>query len=151
MYAPQPEFDENVSLARFTNLLFHYKENPRDRQMAETAMRVVSTPNIARARLSSVGGLLLAARELATDPLHVAIVGSKQDKTARSLCEAAVAFPCVYKQVEWFDLHNTSSRRPTVAYPDLPRAAAYLCVGNTCSAPVFNETRLVDLLNRKAH
>ena len=42
-------------------------------------MRFVASPDIAHARRSSVGGLLLADHELAVDPLHVAVVGSRQD------------------------------------------------------------------------
>jgi uncharacterized protein YyaL (SSP411 family) len=148
-YTPQPEFDENVSLARFTNLLFHNTANPRDRQVAETAMRFVTIPEIAQAQLSSVGGLLLAERELATNPLHIAIVGGRRDKTAKELFETAIACPRVYKQVEWFDLHDASSPRPTIAYPDLPQAAAYLCADNACSAPVFDAAHLLDLIDRK--
>jgi uncharacterized protein YyaL (SSP411 family) len=148
-YAPQPEFDENVSLARFTNLLSHYTENPRDRQMAETAMRFITSPDIVRTRLSSVGGLLLAEDEFAHDPLHLAIVGRRQDKIARRLFETAIAYPCIYKQVEWFDLHDASSRRPSMAYPELPQAAAYLCANHSCSAPVYDEAHLLALLNRK--
>jgi uncharacterized protein YyaL (SSP411 family) len=149
LYAPQPEFDENVSLARFANLLFHYTGNARDRQMAETAMHFISTPDIAQSRLSSVGGLLLAAQELAADPLHIVVVGGKHDKTAKGLFETAIAYPCIYKQMEWFDLHDKSSRRPTIPYPDLPQAAAYLCTDNTCSSPVFDKTDLHNLLTRR--
>ena len=149
LFAPKPDFDENVSLARFANLLFHYTGNLRDRQMAETALRFVGAPDIAKARFSSVGGLLLAEMEMASDPLHVAIVGSKSDPSAKKLFETALAFPCLYKQVEWIDGHQSGSGDNEISYPKLAKSAAYACAQKTCSLPVFEPEKLVGLLKRR--
>jgi len=148
-FTPQPDFDENVSLARFANLLFHYTGNERDRTMAETALRFAGAPEVAKSRLSSVGGLLLAEHELATDPLHIAIVGKAGDASAKMLFKAALAFPCVYKQVELIDPTAKTATPDASIYPGLPQAAAYTCSNHACSAPVFNETHLIALLERK--
>ena len=148
-FAPVPDFDENVSLARFANLLFHYSGNQRDRTMAVTALRFPGSPEVARARLSSVGGLLLAEREVATDPLHIAVVGKSGDGSAQALFQAALAFPCVYKQVEWIDPGARNATPDASIYPVLPQAAAYTCANHACSAPVFDETHLTALLERR--
>jgi uncharacterized protein YyaL (SSP411 family) len=144
--APKPDFDENVSLARMANLLFHYTGNSRDREMAEAALRFASEQEVAQQQISSVGGLLLAKMELATDPLHVAVVGGKGDPLARHLFEIAVAFPVIYKEVEWIDSSSTTPSSPSISYPPQPRAAAYLCANQTCSAPVFDVKKLSELL-----
>jgi uncharacterized protein YyaL (SSP411 family) len=149
LFAPEPDFDENVNLARFANLLFHYSGNARERHMAETALHFAATPEIAKARLSSVGGLILAEQELATDPLHIAIVGKKDDAIAKKLFATALAYPWLYKQVEWIDKSEKDSAPDAALYPDLPQSAAYTCANQACSAPVFDETHLVDLLNHK--
>jgi uncharacterized protein len=148
-FAPVPDFDENVSLARFANLLFHYTGDKRDRTMAETALRFAGAPEVAKSRLSSVGGLLLAEHELATDPLHIAIVGKAGDASAQTLFKTALAFPYVYKQVEWIDPGAKDSTPDASIYPELPQAAAYTCVNRACSAPVFDEAHLIALLERK--
>ncbi|MBV8813334.1 MAG: thioredoxin domain-containing protein, partial [Verrucomicrobia bacterium] len=71
----KPQFDENVDLARFTNLLQHYTGDAGYREMAEHAMKFVCVPEEQNERGFSVGGLLLADRELAAAPLHITIVG----------------------------------------------------------------------------
>jgi uncharacterized protein len=148
-FKPEPDFDENVALARFANLLFHYSGNTRDRAMAETALRFAAAPEVAKARLSSVGGLLLAEQELANDPLHIAIVGKKDDAEASQLFATAIAYPSIYKQVEWIDRNDKTQPADANLYPNLPHAAAYTCVNRACSAPVFGSSHLNDLLKRR--
>jgi len=149
LFKPEPDFDENVYLARFANLLFHFTTNERDRRIAESALRFAGTPAIAKSRLSSVGGLLLAEQELATDPLHIAVVGKKADASAQNLFATALAYPYIYKQVEWIDPSEKTSSPDASIYPVLPQAAAYTCANHACSSPVFDVTHLVSLLNRK--
>jgi len=148
-YRPAPEFDENVYLARFANLLFQYTANIRDQRVAQTALRYVRAPEIAQEERSSVGGLLLAEMELASPPVHIAIVGSKSDPLAKKLFLAALAYPYIYKQVEWIDRTDPAWRAVAGNYPQLPQAAAYTCANNTCSPPVFDVGHLVALLDRK--
>jgi uncharacterized protein YyaL (SSP411 family) len=146
-FQPEPDFEENVSVARFANLLFHYSGDERDHHIAETALRFAGAPAVAKSRLSSVCGLLLAEQEMVADPLHIAIVGKRDDPAAQKLFVAALAYPCVYKQVEWIDPAQKGSTASI--YPDLPRSAAYTCANQSCSAPVFDNTHLTALLDRK--
>jgi uncharacterized protein YyaL (SSP411 family) len=149
LFTPEPDFDENVSLARFANLLFHYSGNERDLRIARTALRFAAAPEIAQARLSSVGGLLLARREIAADPLHIAIVGKWDDTDAARLFATALAYPIIYKQVEWIDHAEKNPAPGDAIYPALSRSAAYICVNRACSAPVFDPPHLVALLDGK--
>ena len=148
-FTPQPDFDENVYLARFTNLLAHETGDANDRQIAENALRFAADPEIATARHSSVGALILALREFASDPLHVAVVGRKDDPNTQKLFQAALAYPQIYKQVEWVDPARKSTASDAVIYPELPHAAAFVCANAMCSAPVFDPAALVALLDRK--
>ena len=100
---PTRQLDENIALVRFGNLLNHYSGDTTFREMAEHAMRHLAAPGIAERRGFQVGGILLADRELSAPPLHITVVGSKNDPAARSLFLAALKQPATYKRVEWLD------------------------------------------------
>ena len=142
----QPDFDENVALARWTDLLAHESHRPANRDVTASAL------NFARAHASSqfayVGGYLLAQSEEQRDPMHVVVVGSRTDPTARDLFAAALAAPFYYKQVEWLDPAAKPQADAMKLYPHPVRAAAFLCADQTCSAPVFTRADLVKLLKR---
>ena len=75
------------------------------------------------------------------------MVGKRDDPAAMTLFTAALATPSVYRQVEWVD----SGAKPStsgIAYPELAKAAAYVCSGNACSAPVFSVEKLKTLLDK---
>jgi uncharacterized protein YyaL (SSP411 family) len=147
-FAPAPEFDENVAAVRWFNLLAHYGGRASDRTAAELAMRYLATPEVALARQSSVGGLLLADDEITSEPLHVAVVGSKTDPAASVLFHAALAIPTSYKRIEWADLADAPLPNADVTYPNLGKPAAFFCTGAACSAPAFTTAELAQRLVR---
>jgi len=144
---PKPEFDENVAVARFANLLSHYTDNDQYRDLAECSMRYLATPEIAIRRGAYTGGILLADLEMNSSPLHIVVVGAKHDEMAKKLFEAAVQYPGNYKQIEWQEPH-TEALHKDISYPDLPKAAAYICTGNSCSSPVFKPEELAARIDR---
>ena len=125
MPRPTLQIDENASLARFANLLNHYSGDTTYREMAEHAMRYLASPGIADRRGFQIGGILLADRELSMPPLHITVVGSKNDPAARSLYLAALKKPATYKRVEWLDEAEGPLRNPDVEYPPIDKAAAF--------------------------
>jgi uncharacterized protein YyaL (SSP411 family) len=110
--------------------------------MAEHAMRHLAAPGIAERRGFQVGGILLSDRELSSPPLHITVVGSKNDPVARSLFLAALRQPATYKRIEWLDETEGSLRNADVEYPRLDKAAAFLCTDRSCSAPIFTSEKL---------
>jgi uncharacterized protein YyaL (SSP411 family) len=84
---------------------------------------------------------------LASEPTHVTIVGHKDDTTAQSLHSAALRYPSVYRRVDWWDKREGAMPNPDVRYPELARAAAFICTGNTCSLPVFDSVQLARTLD----
>jgi uncharacterized protein YyaL (SSP411 family) len=140
--APEPEFDENVALARFANLLARSTGEAKYRMMAADALRWLAAPEEERRRGSSLGGLLLAEREFSTDPLHIAVVGRKDDPSAQQLFAAALRAPEPYRLIEWWDRREGPAPRGEDIYPDFPRAAAFICANNACSSPVFDAPAL---------
>ena len=134
---PKPQLDENVGIVRLANLLWHYTGNPEYREVAERAMRFLATPGVTDHRGFLVAGVLLADKEIASPPLHITVVGRKDDTAAQRLFAAAIQEPTIYKRVEWLDEREGGLSNPDVEYPTLSRAAAFFCTDKACSAPVF--------------
>src|SRR5579864_1917017 len=126
--------DENILVARLTNLLSRYAGNDAYHAMSERAMRYVSAPMIAK--YMPTGATLLADQEYSSDPIHITVVGHKDDPAAQALFNAAAAYPSGYLRLEWWDTREGRLPNPDVQYPELKNAAAFICTGNTCSAPI---------------
>jgi uncharacterized protein YyaL (SSP411 family) len=142
-HPPLPQIDENVSLARFANLLHAYTGKPEYRAIAERAMKYLASPQVAGRRRWMVGGILLADRERAAEPLHLVVVGKKDDPVAAALYRAALTFPSGYKRVEWYDRGEGPLARMDAEYPELGKPAAFLCAGGVCSSPMFTVEKLL--------
>ncbi len=145
---PQANLDENISVVRFANLLFHYTGNNEYKQMADSSMRYLAMPEIARKRRVLVAGILLADREITTIPTHVTVVGSKQDPKARDLFAAALRYPGNYKRTEWSDATEGKLPNTDVEYPQLKKAAAFGCANNRCSAPAYDPDALAAIIDQ---
>jgi uncharacterized protein YyaL (SSP411 family) len=149
-YMPKPERDENIAVARFANLLSFYAGDEQYKKMAEHAMRYLVEEHIAK--FMPTAGILMANQELSMDPTHITIVGHKDDATAQALFHQAMSFPLAYKRVEWWDTREGRLPNPDVQYPELSKAAAFVCTANTCSSPIFQPDALlakVDKLTAK--
>jgi uncharacterized protein YyaL (SSP411 family) len=147
-FGPQQEFDENVEAARWANLLSQYSGRDTDKALAQSAMRYLATPAVALSRRVDIAGVLLANDESARPALHIAIVGSKFDSSAASLFQTALAFPTTYKRVEWYDPAEGPLPNSDVQYPKLPKPAAFVCTGTSCSRPATTPDNLKHRLQR---
>jgi len=103
-------------------------------------MRYLAAPQIAQ-RLP-VASTLLVDYELSRPPLHLTIVGHKDDPAAQALFQAALRYPTGYKRLEWWDTREGRLPNPDVKYPELPKAAAFICTSRTCSPPIFQPDQL---------
>ncbi|HWE02014.1 MAG TPA: DUF255 domain-containing protein [Tepidisphaeraceae bacterium] len=146
--APKPHIDQNVTAARFFNLLGHYDGRPADHKAAEEAMRYVADPQVAGSRFLFVAGILLADGEVSSEPLHVTIVGKKDDPAARALFTEALKFSDGYFRLEWWDPNGPPLANSDVEFPKLSTAAAFVCSGNACSSPV---NKVGDLATKLQH
>lgn len=144
---PVPNVDENVSATRFLNLLAHYTGNTRFREAAEHGMRYLATADVATRRIEE-GGILLAALELASDPSHFTVIGTKDDPRARALYDIALKEPGWYKRIEWWDVAEGPLPNPDVRYPTFEKASAFVCTDGRCSLPAFSPDRYFELISR---
>ncbi len=146
--APEPLLEENQTLCRFTNLLNQYTGEAKYRQVAESAMRYLSTPEIVAKRRILVAGTLIADHEMAHSPAHITIVGRKSDPQAKELFSAAVKSPLIYRRIDWLDKSEGALPNLDVDFPDMGKAAAFLCAGNRCSSPAYQPEELSKLIER---
>jgi uncharacterized protein YyaL (SSP411 family) len=109
-------------------------------------MRYLTIPEIAK-RLPAAG-VLIADWELGREPLHLTIVGGKQDSAAKALFQKAGGYSAVYKRIEWWDKAEGPLPRMDVQYPTLSKAAAFICTAERCSFPIFAAAELHQRIDR---
>ncbi len=148
VHRPEPQLDENILLARFANLLYHYSGQKTYKEMSDQAMRYLATPDVARKRRILVAGILLADVEVTTEPAHVTVVGRKNDAQAKALFLAALKYPSAYKRVEWWDSKEGPLPHMNVEFPELKAAAAFACANRRCSLPVYKPEGVATMVDR---
>ena len=134
--APIAQIDENISLARFANLLARYTGNEDEKKIAERALAWLAMESVGLARLTE-SGILLVDRELAGDPVHLTVIGPKDDAQTATLYQAALRVPGSYKRLDWWDRAEGPLPNPDVQYPPLKKPAAFVCTNRRCSVPLY--------------
>ena len=147
-FVPGPEVDENIAVTRFANLLGQYSGREIDRKMAEHAMQYLASPSVVAQQGYGTSGLLLADREMRSDPAHLTVVGRKDDPAAQTLFAAVLRGAPPSARIEWLDGRDGPLPRNDVAFPDLPQAAAFVCANGSCSLPLTSVEKLVVRLGR---
>ncbi|MEZ4752668.1 MAG: DUF255 domain-containing protein [Bdellovibrionota bacterium] len=130
------QIEENAFLTRFFNLLEHYTRDARYGKAASHGTKFLVGP-VATDRFVPADTLLVL-RELDKDPVHITVVGAKNNKEARKLYRAAIAIGPTYKLIEWYDPKEGPIPGATVKFPPLERPAAFACSGSRCSLPAFS-------------
>jgi uncharacterized protein YyaL (SSP411 family) len=139
--AAMPQMDENISVARFANLLARYDGKTEHAAMAENALRYLAAPAVALSEITEPG-ILLADDENHADPLHLTVSGAKSDASAAELFSTLQHLPQWYKRIEWWDRAEGNLPNPDVGYPPTKRAAAFVCTENRCSLPIYTSSDL---------
>ena len=134
--APRPQFDENVGVARFATALARVTGQAASRAPAERALRWLLAPEVVASRGFYVSALLLAEEEARLEPLHVMVIGRRDDPEAQAMFATALKIPEANKLVEWWDRRLGPAPRGEDYFPELPGAAAFLCANGSCSSPL---------------
>ena len=133
---PIKQREDNVTAVRMFSLLSSYTGENRYREIAEAGMGYLTSPPILDA-FAFLPDVLLAEDELRNEPVHVTIVGAKDDPRSSELYRAALAYPLASKRAEWWDKREGKLANADVDYPDFPDGpAAFACTSNFCSYPV---------------
>jgi uncharacterized protein len=137
---PSKQIDDQVQVARFMNIIYRYAGKAAYDDLSKHAMRYLTS---AAADLERpVPGVLLADREVATEPTHITIVGRKDDAAAQQLYVVARSFPAIYERLEWLDAREGPLPNADVEYPEMDKAAAFACAHHICSLPTFTAAEL---------
>ena len=143
--------EDNVATTRFFTLLAAYTGSSHHREIAEAGMGYLASPAVLEA-YAFLPDVLLAEEELRNEPVHVTIVGPKDDPRSAALYAAALAYPLAHKRAEWWDKREGKLVHHDVDYPDYPDGpAAFACTRNFCSLPVTEPAAIeaqVDRLQR---
>lgn len=142
-----PLLAENISAVRFFALLSHYTGKEGFKKAAEYGMRYVATREVATETVTEPG-VILADEELNTPPLHIVAVGAKSDSASQALFAEALKYPRAYKRTEWWDRAEGPMPNPDVQYPQLPKAAAFVCTNKRCSLPIFQPGQLAETVKK---
>ncbi len=142
-HEPVRDVAQNAALARVANMIHHYTGTDRPRNVARHAMKFLSTPATADSGQFRPE-ILLADHELSVAPIHITVVGAKDDSAAQALHAAALRYPSDYLQVDWWDRREGKLPDPAITYPVLGHPAAFACTANACSTPIYDASRLID-------
>lgn len=133
---PIKQREDNVTAVRTFNLLAAYTGNERYREIAEAGMGYLTSPAVLDT-VAYLPDVLIAEDELRNEPVHVTIVGAKDDPRSADLYRAALSYPMPHKRAEWWDKREGALASPDVDYPDFPEGpAAFACTKSFCSYPV---------------
>jgi uncharacterized protein YyaL (SSP411 family) len=138
---PVRDVAQNAAVVRTASMLHHYTAAKRHLRIARRAMKYLSG-FAAAANDQFRPDILLADHELSMSPIHITIVGGKDDPAAQSLHAAALRYPTDYLQVDWWDRREGKLPDPAITYPDLKRPAAFACTANACSIPVYEASQI---------
>jgi uncharacterized protein len=138
---PVRDVGQNAALVRAANMLQHYTGGGQPARAARHGMAFLSA-FAAGAGDQFRPDILLADHELSVAPIHITIVGPKDDPAAQALHVAALTYPTDYLQVDWWDRREGALPDPTIAYPVLPHPAAFACTANACSTPILDPAEI---------
>lgn len=143
---PVRQVEEIAALARIANLVAHYSGDNKHRRIAEHAMRYLAAPQLSEIFIFQPD-ILLADYELTRDPVHITVVGDKNDQASKVLFEAALAYPTSYVRIDWWDRKEGALPNDNVVYPKLEKAALFACSDNACSQPIYDGELLQSAIN----
>lgn len=149
-HLPRPikQREDNVAATRFFTLLAAYTGQAQYREIAEAGMGYLTSPPVLDA-FAFLPDVLLAEEELRNEPVHVTIVGPKDDARSTALYAGALRYPMAYKRAEWWDKREGRLANHDVDYPDFPDGpAAFACTRNYCSLPVSDPAAIPAQLDR---
>ncbi len=140
--------DEQVAATRLANRLYRYLGKESYRTLAEHGARYLAAAVEVNKSPWVAAGILLADKELTSEPTHITIVGHKDAPEAALLHKAGLSYPALYKRLDWWDTREGPLPNPDVRYPELDQPAAFACANKICSLPAFDEAALAENVRR---
>ena len=140
--------DDTIAFARFSNMMFRYTGQALLYRQAQDSLNFLKDeqqylPGEAKRSVRQ------AEEELRSAPLHITVVGAKNDERAQQLWSEAVRVSDHYIRREWWDRREGVLPNPDVRYPQLVSPAAYVCIDTRCSVPLSTVQELRERLAQR--
>ena len=137
-------FSGSLASARIFNLLYHYTGKNLYREQAESMLKKFR--KVQEKSEEKLTQLLMTITELNSEPLHITIVGHKDDPSALELFQSGLKYFSQYKRLEWWDKREGPMPNPDVTYPEMQKAAAFICTNKRCSLPIFEPKKIPEII-----
>jgi hypothetical protein len=79
-----------------------------------------------------------SCQDLTNAPIHLTVLGSPTNPDTTALHTAALRSITSHELIELRDPSDPSTSPTSIKYPQLDRAALFLCSASACSSPVFH-------------
>ena len=113
------QIDENISLTRFANLLFHYQNKALFKKITNHGLHYLYIPEVATSRIEEAG-ILLLDRESLSSPLTINITGRKNNPTVREFINIAHRYHGWYKLIRFTESEKLSASIEIDGYKSKP-------------------------------
>ena len=152
LFPSAPSATENTQLSRYANLLNQYSGKPVQLEVVHNTQTFINQPSVAEG-IFVASGILLASQEFAKAPIHLTLVGRKDESHAKMLWKYLLKYPLSYQRTEWWDKREGPMPKDDIKYPTLEKPAVFVCSENRCSLPAFDphavERQLASLNKQK--
>lgn len=138
--------EENVEVVRFLVQLADATGDPKFREVAAPAYKLLSNPELALRYNTAC--VLLADHDYRATPTHIVVTGSKSAPAAARLFLASIRVPDRGKRVEWLDPSEGPLPNADSVYPVGSVPVAFVCARGRCTK-VEQPDRIVRALEGK--
>ncbi|PZS02648.1 MAG: hypothetical protein DLM69_03880 [Candidatus Chloroheliales bacterium] len=139
---PVKSLTENAHAADFLLWLYHLSGEQSYRDMALATLRAFTEEYRNYGYFAS--GYALVVEHASSEPTHIIIVGDPNAADTQALAVAAIGTYQPWKLVQILDpaAEADASLIEQRGYPSSAAATAYVCIGQTCSAPISDVASL---------
>ncbi|MBM83382.1 MAG: hypothetical protein CMJ78_22720 [Planctomycetaceae bacterium] len=138
--------ETNITAARWLIKLHHFTAETKCKDWATHALRYVTIPRIARS-MGLKGGLLSADFELRTEPLHLVVIGERDNETSQALFRAAQATPFEHRCIHWFSNRTAAESLLKLNLAESNESAGYIFHDGQASEPIQADHDFGDAIN----
>lgn len=137
-------FDENMVAAQFLTQLFYLSGNENYRNLAARTLTALAYPQL----VGNIVGVsyALALEQFLTRPLHIVVVGDRENKETQEMLETSLHAYEPTKLVQFLDPDEDSLTIGDTTYEADEETLAYVCVQDTCHPPVKGNNDLAVML-----
>lgn len=137
---------ENTNLARVAAMAYSYTGDKKYLMMAQRCLQYLVLPTVVNHNIPAM--TLIANNVITSHPLNITVIGKKDDPVAVELFTTALKFPSFYITFHWYTSAKEASKASGLAYPTLPKAAAFFCANGSCSLPLYNASQFNNIAKK---